>query len=48
MNQVLAEEWKNCIAHVMEEETKFWELDKLSDNVVDKLVINLGDESNSD
>ena len=48
MNQVSTEEWKNCIAHVMEEETKFWELDKLSDNVVDKLVINLGDDSNSD
>ena len=37
MNQVTAEECKNLIVHVMEEETQFCKLDKLSDNVVDKL-----------
>lgn len=44
---VTAEKWGACVKHVISEEKKVWELEGMVDVVVDRLVINLGADSDS-
>lgn len=49
VTHVTAEKWKNCIAHAIKEEDRMWNLDGISDEIVDNFVIHIGgNESNSD
>jgi hypothetical protein len=45
--QIMSQRWQAAIDHVIEEEGRMWELDGLADNVVDRLVINIGDAETS-
>ena len=48
LTQVTAKTWQSDISHVVKEEERMWELDNLTDVMVDRLVINVGAESDSD
>lgn len=45
---VTSEQWKNYCEHVIKEEAKMWELEGIMDEVVDRVIIELGDESDSE
>lgn len=44
--QVTPEIWANCCRHVLEQEQRLWELDSITDDVVDRFI-SLDNESNS-
>jgi hypothetical protein len=49
VSHITSQRWQAAIDHVIQEEGRMWELDGLADNVVDRLVINIGDaETSSD
>lgn len=37
---VTAVNWKNCVNHVIQEEKEMWEMDNITDVLVDEIVIN--------
>lgn len=43
--EVTADKWRNCVKHVLQEENKMWEIDNFVDIAVDKLIINVGNDS---
>lgn len=50
LNDVTAQKWSDCVAHVIKEEEKMFKLDNLIDVVTDRLIINVSgdDEESSD
>lgn len=42
---VTADKWSDCVQHVVKEEQRMWDLEGIMDTVVDKCVINLGEDS---
>jgi transposase len=39
--------WRNCVRHVFKEEERMWEIDGITDNIVDRMVITIGNDSSS-
>lgn len=37
VEQVTSDMWKNVIAHIIKEEEKFWQVDFISDEMLDKI-----------
>ena len=47
IKEITTEKWRDCVAHVIKEEEKLWELECVTDKVVDSMVINTADSSSS-
>lgn len=47
LKRVIVDKWKNCIDHVIKEETEMWELDNLIDQTIELIIIIIGAEDNS-
>jgi transposase len=47
VSRITADMWKKCINHVEEEEKRMWDLDFVSESVIEQFVINLNDDSSS-
>ncbi|XP_067131417.1 uncharacterized protein [Centruroides vittatus] len=45
IEQITEERWRKCIEHIEKEEQRMWELDEISETVVEKLIITNSDES---
>jgi hypothetical protein len=45
--EATSESWQNAVGHVIREELRMWELDGLSDVVVDRLIISCSDDETS-
>lgn len=46
---MIAEHWSNFMRHVIEEKTRFWEIDEITDRMIDEippLIILISSESN--
>lgn len=49
IQSVTADRWKSCVQHVIDvEEKRLWEIDGLAEEVMEPIVINLGDDSDTD
>jgi hypothetical protein len=47
LSQIMSQRWQATIDHGIKEEGRMWDLDGLADNVVDWLIINIGDAKTS-
>jgi hypothetical protein len=47
LGKVTAQRWQDIIHHIIQEDQKMWKLDGLTDNIVNKLVINGRDNETS-
>lgn len=47
IKQITAQKWTNCVEHVKKEEMKMRGLDNIIDKTVDRLVINVTEDSSS-
>ncbi|KAJ4450764.1 hypothetical protein ANN_02194 [Periplaneta americana] len=45
LTQVTAEMWQSDIRHIVKEEERIWQMDGITDNMVDRLLINVGERS---
>lgn len=48
IHQITAEKWEKCVKHVIKEENRMYELDNIVEVTVEKIVINLGEDSSED
>ena len=47
VNETTAEKWRHCAEHTIKEEGKLWELDHITDVVLDSLINNNADASDN-
>ena len=47
IQNVTPRNWEKAIEHVQKEEEKMWRTDHLMERAVEKIIINLGDDSDS-
>lgn len=48
ISQVTAENWNKYVQHVIKEEDAFWRIDELQEEVVQQLIINVGQDADSE